>query len=163
MLRRRCSVAAFVTMIGGLVLSGCTSIDCPLNNTVRAVWSLDGATLTDSLTVSTAHNEGNDTVLINRQTGVMTFQLPVSYGHDEDVFFFERSGNSGFHTVDTVTIGKEDLPHFESVDCNPTFFHILTSATTTQHGIDSVVVSEKNVNFDTSHAHLKIYFKSRLQ
>ena len=61
-----------------------------------------------------------------------------------------------------MTIRKEDHPHFESVDCNPSFFHTLKAAETTRHGIDSIVIKYSTVNYDTTKEHLYIYFKSNI-
>lgn len=144
-------------------MAGCSSVDCPLHGTVHGVWTLDGDTLRDTLTVSTTRADGNDSVLLNRLTATTAFALPVSYGNAHDVFFFERADTAGRHAIDTVTVAKDDQPHFEAVDCNPVFFHTITAVTTTHHGIDSIVVAERNVNFDSSHAHFKIHFKSRLR
>ena len=51
-----------------LLLSACSSVDCPLNNTVYCVYSLKGDVdmLGDTLTVSTPRVYGADTILIDR-------------------------------------------------------------------------------------------------
>ena len=61
--------------------------------------------------------------------------------------------------IDTVTIEKDNTPHFEAVDCNPAFFHTLKSVSTTHHGIDSLSILNPNVTFDNSHANIQIFFK----
>lgn len=144
-------------------VAGCSSIDCPLNHTVSLVSTLDGDTLTDTLTISTTRRDGSDSVLINRQLTTTAFALPMSFDSPADVFFIDRGGIYGGHSLDTLTVYKEDHPHFEAVDCSPAFFHTVTAATITRHGIDSVTVVNPNVNYDPTHAHLKIYFKRRLR
>ena len=62
-----------VSAVSALMLSACSTIDCPLNNRVYASFRLAGdmSELSDTLTVSTqrdAANPDEDTVLINRLT-----------------------------------------------------------------------------------------------
>ena len=64
-------------------------------------------------------------------------------------------------TLDTVTVTKENHPHFESVDCSPAYFHTITAVSTTHNAIDSVVIKNPDVNYDTSKKHFYIYFKHR--
>lgn len=138
---------------------GCSSIDCPLNSRMLCVYSLAGDTLTDTLTVSTTRRDGSDTVLINRQTGIAQFSLPMSYDGTTDELLFDLHYTDATSSLDTVAIEKDNSPHFEAVDCNPTFFHTLKSVTTTHHGIDSISILNPNVTFDNSHAHIQVYFK----
>ena len=74
-----------------LAMMGCTSLDCPLNNTVYTKYKLmgDNKTLKDTLTISTKKIAGTDSVLINKDVNVDSFSLPMSYSQDEDVLFFE--------------------------------------------------------------------------
>ncbi len=153
-------LSAFVTAVS------CSSIDCPLNNLVATNWQLlnpDGTeyTLTDTLTISTTRTDGQDSVLINRLTGKTGFSLPVSYSQAADVLFFEKKDTLGNITTDTVSVAKEDKPHFESVDCGPSFFHKLTGVSHTRHAIDSIVINYPDVNYDTSKKHLRVYFTPR--
>ena len=146
-----------------LAMMGCTSLDCPLNNTVYTKYKLmgDNKTLKDTLTVSTKKIEGTDSVLINKDVNVDSFSLPMSYSLDEDVLFFEIHTLSKQVFKDTVTVSKENRSHFESVDCSPSFFHTITDVKTTHNYIDSIVINQKEVNYDASKAHFYIYFGSR--
>jgi len=150
-----------------LLAFSCSSIDCPLNNLVYTNWQLLDAhgevyTLADTLTISTKRTDGNDSVLINRDVNAKAFSLPISYAQAEDVFFFEMKDSLGNAAVfDTVTVAKEDMPHFESVDCGPSYFHKITSVSHTRHAIDSIVINYPDVNYDTSKKHLYIYFRHR--
>ena len=136
-----------------LAMVGCTSLDCPLNNTVYTKYKLmgDNKTLKDTLTISTKKIEGTDSVLINKDVNVDSFSLPMSYSQNEDVLLFK----------DTVTVSKENRSHFESVDCSPSFFHTITDVKTTHNYIDSIVINQKEVNYDASKAHFYIYFGNR--
>ena len=150
-----------------LLATSCSSIDCPLNSLVYTQYQLmtaDGRvdTLADTLTISTARMEGNDSVLINKDFKVTEFSLPISYSQPQDVFFVETKDTVQKITrIDTITVVKEDYPHFESVDCSPSFFHTLTSVSSTNNAIDSVVIKNPDVNYDTTKKHFYIYFKHR--
>ena len=143
----------------------CSSIDCPLNSLVYTQYGLlnptgSQDTLRDTLTISTLRADGNDSVLINRDYNITQFSLPISYAGDKDVFFFElQRADEGFSTLDTVTVYKENTPHFESVDCAPTFFHTIIDVTCTTNAIDSISINNPDVNYDTSKKHFNIYFK----
>lgn len=146
-----------------LAMVGCTSLDCPLNNTVYTKYKLmgDNKTLKDTLTISTKKIEGTDSVLINKDVKVDSFSLPMSYSQNEDVLFFEIHTLSKQVFKDTVTVSKENRSHFESVDCSPSFFHTITDVKTTHNYIDSIVINQKEVNYDASKAHFYIYFGNR--
>lgn len=148
-----------------LLVSACSSIDCPLNNLVYSSFALYGGdgradTLRDTLTISTNRTDGSDSVLINRDTRVTGFTLPVSYAQPQDIFFVEVKGED-IVTLDTLTVSKESRPHFESVDCGPSFFHTITAVSCTTNAVDSVVINNPEVNYDTSNKNFHIYFKRR--
>lgn len=155
--------AAFV-----LLAASCSSIDCPMNSLVYTQYQLmtpDGRvdTLADTLTIYTNRTtDGSDSVLINRNVRTTEFSLPISYAQPQDVFYFETTDTvTKVTTTDIVTITKEDHPHFESVDCAPLYFHTITDVTTTHNAIDSIVIKNPDVSYDTSKKHLYIYFKRR--
>ena len=131
-----------------LMVASCTSLNCPLNNTTYTKYKLMGdvKTLNATLTISTTKQEGEDSVLINK---------------DENVFFFEIQNADNQVWKDTVTVKKEDYPHFESVDCGAAYFHKITEVKTTHNYIDSIVINNKEVNYDASKAHFYIYFGTR--
>ena len=85
----------------------------------------------------------------------------MSYSHPEDVLLFVVADTSGMYTLDTVWVKKDDIPHFESVDCSAHFFHRLTAVRSTHEGIDSITIVNPNVDYDTNTTHLHIYFKDR--
>ena len=155
----------FLTLL--LTTAACTSIDCPLNSLVYTQYQLMNAagkvdTLADTLTIYTNRVDGNDSVLINRNVQTTEFSLPISYAQKQDIFFFETKDTLYKTTkLDTVIVEKEDMPHFESVDCSPSFFHKITSVSCTHNAIDSIVINNHDVNYDTSKKHFLIYFKHR--
>ena len=154
-----------VIMLTGL--AACSSIDCPLNSLVYTQYQLMNAagrvdTLADTLTISTKRTDGNDSVLINRSVRTTEFSLPISYSQPQDVLFVETIDTlTKTVTLDTITVEKVDRPHFESVDCSPSYFHTITAVGTTHNAIDSVVINNPDVDYDTSRKHFNIYFKHR--
>lgn len=145
------------------LLLSCSSIDCPLNNTVSAVYTLGGDVSSlgaaDTLTIWTILANGNDTVL-NSMTSASTFTLPVSYHQPTDVLVLCYTDTVGTHLLDTLYVSKTNEPHFESVDCNPSFFHELTNLQCTHHMLDSVSIAQPSVNYDTKKTHIYLYFHS---
>ena len=144
-----------------ILLFSCTQVDCPLNNMVYANYRFydhygDSIQIDDSLTVITHCNEMQDSILINRKTKTTSFMLPVSYGQREDEFYMKLK-NTERTICDTIWVTKESLPHFESVDCNPVFFHTVTDVRCTHNIIDSVVINNKKIDYDSSKEHFKIY------
>ncbi|MFC2759113.1 DUF6452 family protein [Hallella multisaccharivorax] len=147
-------------LIIAALLGACSTVDCPLNNTVYTNYVLRGPvrTLPDTLTISTRTGNGADSVLINKQVNTDSFSLPVSYTRNEDVLVFQTN-----HLLDTISIEKTNIPHFESVDCGVNYFHTITGVKFTRHAIDSVVIHHNSVNYDVSQKHFYIYFKEYRQ
>lgn len=145
-----------------MLLVACSSIDCPLNNTVYCIYSLRGdvETLTDTLTISTPRSLKEDTILINKQVNTKDLQIPMSYVQDADILYFTLTDTLSITRCDTVIITKTNEPHFESVDCSPSFFHTITDVRHTHNTIDSITISKSKVDYDTTVDNLFIYFKS---
>ena len=119
----------------------------------------DSVSVSEVITISTDRHELEDSVLLNKFTGKATFSIPMSYTQEEDVLYIEVAGDN-YTYIDTVRVEKESHPHFESVDCNPIFFHTLKHVTTTHHAIDSITIHNKNVSYDSSTANLHIHLRS---
>lgn len=148
-----------------LLLMACSSLDCPLNNRVLTNYALttaDGTTdtLRVAMTISTNRTDGADSVLINSDVNVTRFTLPISNAQPRDTFFIRLDGDA-LQAIDTVVVDKSDMMHFESTDCAASYFHTITSVSTTHNAIDSVAINNKNVDYDTSKTHFRIYFKPR--
>ena len=164
-----------IVLIAVAALAACTSIDCPVKNTVYTVYGLkkaDGTTdtlNTDTLWVWSQRVDGTDTVITtHREDNIelncyygpkaTTFQLPISYTQPEDVFFLVLGDITKTRYVDTIRIKKENYPHFESVDCSAAYFHKITAVSTTHNVIDSIVIHHADVNYDNEQEHFYIYF-----
>ena len=91
---------AFAVLAMAVLLVGCTSIECSMNNTVVSQYCFmqhcdegnDTTIWLDRyyLTVSVNHIEnGADTVYLNKQGKTTTLKLPVSYAYKNDTLFFE--------------------------------------------------------------------------
>ena len=144
-------------------LVSCSSIDCPVNNVVASRYQFynadgDSLVLMDTLTITSVRKDGTDTTLLNRNVGKSSFALPVSYSHPEDILVFNVY-NSTISVYDTVWVKKDDIPHFESVDCNAAFFHRLTDVRYTTHFVDSIVIKNPTVDYDKTTIHFYIYPK----
>lgn len=156
---------AFVAL-AAMLTAACSSIDCPVQNTVSTVYGLyksDGTADTlhgDTLTISTTRRDGNDTVLLNRCVNATGFSLPISNGAKTDTLVVELK-DSATVTTDTLYVDKDDQPHFESVDCSMAYFHTLTGLRWTSNAIDSVTINNRNVNYDASTQHIHLYLKPR--
>lgn len=164
--------AFYISMLALLTVA-CTSIDCPVQNTVYTayhIYDTDGnrISLGDMLSVTTTRRDGTDSVLLNRMTGNSEFELPISYNDPEDTLFFEISRMAPTEEAteevlvrDTVWVAKDNYPHFESVDCNASFFHTITAVKWTRNIIDSIAINNKSVTYDASKEHFHIYLKVR--
>lgn len=152
----------FLTCLALLVaffLMACSSIDCPMNNTIGCKYALRGndGTFSDTLSVITLRPDSNDAVIQNRITRVTTFSLPMSYEHERDTLLFVLTDTLGKTSIDTTVISKTNTPHFESVDCPARFFHTIKEIKTTHHRIDSIVIANPNVDNEEKE-NLLIYF-----
>jgi len=148
-----------------LAAAACDSADCPIQNRVYTAYSVIGAdeqadTLRDTITVFTHKKDGKDTILYNMGYNLAAFNLPISYISSEDTLYFHQWRGT-FDCTDTVRIAKTNTPHFESVECSATFFHTITSVVSTHYGIDTIIINNKNVNYDATKKHFRIRFKAR--
>ena len=157
-----------------VLMVACSSVDCPVDSTVATLYQIrnsDGTELklVDTMTVRTVDAESNDLVLYtgrdsiiyNKGVGISQFNLPISYVHPEDVLVFQFGiANTDSLVEDTVWVKKEDYPHFESVDCNTTYFHTLTDVKYTRNYIDSIVIKNPSVTYDSQTVHFYLYPKS---
>ena len=136
---------------------GWSSIECPIQIAVNTVYTVEG-TLNDTLTIRSKRINGTDTILYNRGIDLTKFSIPVSYQSPVDTLVFETIRLAA---IDTVWLEKQDIPHFESVDCSALFFHNITAVRSTHIGIDTIIITNPTVDYDPSNPHLYIRFKAR--
>lgn len=151
-------------LVGLLALCACSSIDCPVQHTVLSYYAVYNAdqkvdTLRDTLSVFIHRVVRGDTLLLNSLGKGTAFSLPVSYANPEDTLFF-LFRNHPFEAIDTVWVKKENIPHFESVDCSASFFHRLTAVRSTHYAIDSITINNPKVDYDPTTVHFHLYPKS---
>lgn len=154
-----------MALVAALTVGACSSIDCPVQNTVYTAYGVyknggERDTLRDTLTIYTTRRDGMDSVLLNRGVNTTKFELPMSYNDPEDTLYFTVIDQQAHAVTDTVYIKKDNYPYFESVDCNIAFFHNITSVRWTHHAIDSIAVNKQHVDYDASTEHLHLYFKA---
>lgn len=150
----------------GVLVAACTSIDCPVESNVATLYQVcysdrTELKLSDTITVTTKTANDSDTIVYNKGIGISSFSLPISYKHPEDVLVFSfDNDNNSLHVSDTVWIKKDDYPHFESVDCSAAFFHQITDVRYTCNYIDSIVIKNPSVTYDSKTVHFYFYPKS---
>ena len=83
----------------------------------------------------------------------------ISYTQPEDVLYMLVRNAKGINYLDTIRIKKENYPHFESVDCQVSYFHEITAVSTTHNAFDSIAIHHSSVNYDTSNDHFYLYVK----
>lgn len=153
-----------ILLVALFALCACTTIDCPLNNTVYSQYALRTSTgqvdtLHDTLTVFTKRKtDGADTILINRAERTTSFSLPMSYAGESDVLILELIDRFRVRRYDTITVSKTNEPHFESTDCAASYFHSVTGISHTRHTIDSIAITNNHVTNDANATHFYIYF-----
>ena len=149
-------LALLFTLAG---ICGCDTIDCTLNNTVvmRCNFYKDGKSvqLNGTLTITAADTT---IVLLNRESSVSTLKLALSYFNDADTLLLNISGDDYKYT-DTLWIEKTSYTHFESPDCPVNMFHNITEIRSTHLFIDSVTITQPDVNF-AEHENLQIHLYS---
>lgn len=148
-----------IIFLGGIVwMSSCSDIDCPVTDGVWSNYVVKGDTLHDTLTISAIRENKPDTILLNKQVNTTKFSLPMSYNGEKDKLRFVFTSKAGVTTIDTVTISKTNISHFESVDCSPTFFHTLTAVTAKGTRVKKVDINNPNVDYDGTKEHIFISF-----
>ena len=136
------------------LLAACSTIDCPVQNKVALNFAVKK--------YNSSGVEVTDTLILNRAIGKTSFSLPLSYTQPEDALIFGVDASDGSGGVlDTVWIKKEDIPHFESVDCQASYFHTITEVNYSRHLIDSIVINNPHVTYDTTEPHFYLYLKAR--
>lgn len=155
-----------VALLATLMVYACSSIDCPVQNTIYTVYQLRTAderadTLRDTLFVFSRRADGSDTLLFNAGIGLVSFALPIGYANPEDTLEFVLVNRPDYIALDTVFVKKENIPHFESVDCSASFFHRITAVRSSHNVIDTLTINKDFVDYDAQTAHFYIRFKNR--
>lgn len=144
-----------------MVFSACSSLDCTLGNTVRMNLVLKGEVekMTDTLTIKAIISEDKDTIVYNKGVNISKVSLPLSYSQEVDQFALIITTADNVTTFDTLQVAKTNQPHFESVECSPSFFHIITDVKCSKHRLESTSINHANVDRDATQEHLYLYFR----
>ena len=145
-----------------VLVSACSSIDCPIENKVYCKYKLAGKVtqLSDTLSVDGLRPDEPNVVLLNREEDASEFSLPVSHVHAEDVLVLTLVNSASKASYDTIWLKKTNIPHFESVDCAPRYFHRIEKVTCTRHTLDSIIIKNSEITYDTTGGNILLYFKS---
>ena len=155
-------ITVSLTMLCCLLCTGCDGgYDCALDNiaynrikfyTINEHGVESEYAFPEPLTVSMKVN-GRDAIVVNYATNAKELTLPMSYTSNCDTVllnFFDRYS-------DTLYIGHNNIPIYQSMECGVIMHHRLTGTANTTNMIDSMVIKETNVNFDHNE-NIKIYF-----
>lgn len=155
-----------LVLAAGLMLTACSSTDCPLNNVVlQQIHFYDTSgkkqTVQDTLTITV-----RDSIVLNRATGLGNISLPMSYQAATDTLVFRYAATGAtVSATDTVIISKTNTPHFVSLECSKVIYHNITDIKWSRrtptpecrYAIDSIAVKNPEVNTDAKE-NLQIYF-----
>ncbi len=156
-------------IVAALLLTGCSNIDCPLDNVVALQVNLYDATTREALTLSdvlTIKPAGRDTLLLNQATNLSSFLLPLKEAGGTDTLVCSFANADGQEAQDTLFIAHTPHPHFEAVDCPACVFHTVTAARVTSHSLtlmpltlDSVSIVRPEVNYDDAE-NLRLFLRT---
>lgn len=130
-------------------LTACSGEDCPINNTVAGKMVLynhhgDAVAINGTISVSVVRPQG-DSVVLNRKSNASEVTFPLSYAHETDTLIFDYNSGAAY---DTLYIGHTNTPTLVSVACGTAMFHTLTTARSTHHVIDTLIIKSPEVNYD---------------
>ncbi len=151
---RQVTLPAF--LIAYLVLASCSSIECTQSSISPCRYEIADSLQNDTLTVGIIRGNGTDSIYLNRLVDADGFTVPVSYTQPTDVLLFHFTDTFAVTHTDTVRLSKKDIPHFDSVDCTPTYFHEIINVETTHHVIDSITILNPSITYEEI-SHLRIY------
>ena len=157
-------IAVLLTLFCCLLCTGCDGgYDCALENvaynrmkfyTIGADGQEKEYAFPDAMTVSVMVN-GIEYIAINHVTNVKEIKLPMSYTAACDTVIMNFYNNDSYN--DTLYIGHDNIPIYQSMECGVIMHHELITATSTNVIIDSLTIGNANVNFDHNE-NIKLYF-----
>lgn len=130
-----------------ITVIGQTQADVTVYDTL-ADGTLRPRVVTDSLIADT---------IVNRESAASSFSIPLSYADHTRLIFSYSSLGAAFKGTDTVTVTHRNIPYFTNLDCGSMMFYEITKATFTRHRLDSVVVTNPNID-NNEKENIKIYF-----
>lgn len=88
----------------------------------------------------TVHDSIITDTLINKESNLKTFKVPLSYGN-ETTYIIDYDGKQ----KDYITLKHRNIPYFLNIDCGTMMYHEVTEATASQ-GIDSIKIINPNID-----------------
>ena len=162
MSRIRKKITPLALLLCTLLSTGCDGgYDCALDNIAYnriKFYSINeyGAeaeyAFPEYLTASIMIN-GRDSIVVNHTTNAKELILPMSYTNVCDTVilnFFDRYN-------DTLYIGHENIPIYQSMECGVIMHHRLTEIAHTGNIIDSMAIKRAEINFNPNE-NIKLYF-----
>lgn len=152
-----------------MMMSGCSNIECPLDNIVVMTCGLYSAETREPLKLQATLDvkpAGRDTVLLNQASDIKDFLLPLRQAAPADTFLLHFSDDAGRLGIDTLFVEHINTPHYESLECPATVFHTLTqvrwhrqSSSQIPLFVDSVALVRTAVNYDDIE-NIRIYLRT---
>lgn len=154
---KKIKTAALATLFALGTLTACDSIDCSLYNTVQCVMGFydsegNAVQINDTLSITAVPNEE---VLFNRGVGVQQVGFPLSYYKDKDTIEIVV-WNKYSEWTQLLVIEKQNIEHFESLDCPVKMYHTLKGVTIQPGFVDSVKIESPNIEYNNGE-NIKIY------
>jgi len=150
------------------LLCACSSIDCTVADPISIRYGFYEAyndedvslTLTDTLTIQIRKPVDKDTTLVNRAIDKSIVSVPVSYMQEYDKLVFKFKSEHNLEATDTLYVYKHDIAHFESVDCNPVYFHTIEDVKVVPGlVIKDVKIKDPNVTFNATTEQIQLYIE----
>ncbi len=152
--------AVIYTTIIAIMCASCSESNCVLGREVATHVSFIGSVSKKNLacqgpaSLFICRQDAGDTVVLNKYKNLSMFTLPLNSAATSDTYIIEY--DTTLRIRDTFTIRYQNRPTFESLECGTTMFHTLLEITGTNHGMDSIVIARKDVNYYED-ANIKIY------
>lgn len=157
-MKRFMKIMLIITMISpliGVIITSCTEdVDCSLTRRSELhskFYISEGGTGTQASLTITAF--GTDSVILNQESNVTNFALPLQYTVDTTALVLHFEG--GYR--DTIVFKHTNTPYFISMDCGYEMRQAVTDFYYTTHILNSVVLIDKNANKD-GNENLQFYY-----
>lgn len=172
---RRLPFILSIILLACLVIPACEVENCPPNTLSYAHFALvdqygRGVQITDTITVigqtrADVENASGETVqdslladtIINRENGVESLKLPLSYSDETSFIIIYHSLQHTYAGRDTIRISHKNIPYFTNLDCGTMMFYTVTETHFTHHQLDSLVITNPNID-NNEKENFKLYF-----
>ena len=128
-----------------------TTVPTSVYGTTKADVVIQGTLPDGSIGDVTVHDSLLIDTLINKESNLKSFKVPLSYG-EETTYIIDYDGKQR----DYIRLKHRNIPYFMNIDCGTMMYHEVTEATVSQ-GIDSIIIINPNIdNYEKEN--FKIYF-----